>query len=63
MKKSEPDYQYVKINLETGESEGDLPPWADRKQLRTIKALVVKHHQLFADWWTKNHGGPVVLLA
>ncbi|MGW6427622.1 DUF4160 domain-containing protein [Nocardia sp. NPDC055053] len=62
LKKCAPDSQNLKINLETGESEGDLPAWADRKQLRSIKALVVEHHQLFADWWTKNHGGTVVLL-
>jgi len=51
MKKSEPDKSYVKINLETGEHEGDMPVWADRKQLKKIKVLVVKNQQLFEDWW------------
>ncbi|PKV78932.1 DUF4160 domain-containing protein [Nocardia fluminea] len=63
LKKCEGDGLSVKINLETGESEGDLPPWADRKQLKNLKALVVEYHPLFAGWWTKNHGGAVVLLA
>lgn len=62
LKKSEPDSQYVKINLETGESEGDLPTWASQKQLKNMKKLVVKHHQLFAAWWQKNHGDTVTLL-
>lgn len=63
LKKSEPDSQYVKINLETGESEGTLPPWASQKQLKKIQALIKKHHQLFEGWWQKNHGSPVTLLA
>lgn len=62
-KQSEPDNQSVKINLATGDSEGDLPPWASSKQLKSMKALVVRHHQLFADWWEKNHGEKVILLA
>ncbi|MEE6296624.1 DUF4160 domain-containing protein [Georgenia wangjunii] len=63
LKKSEPDCQYVKINLQTGEPEGDLPPWARQKQLKRMKALVVEHHELFAAWWKKNHGETVALLA
>lgn len=62
LKKSEPDNQYVKISLESGEPVGDLPRWASHKQLRRIKALVVGHHQLFAGWWKENHGGTVTLL-
>ncbi|MFH5229604.1 DUF4160 domain-containing protein [Antrihabitans spumae] len=63
LKKSAPDNEYVKINLETGDCEGDLPPWAGRKQLKNIKALVLKYHPLFADWWLKNHGTTVTLLS
>jgi hypothetical protein len=63
LKKSEPDNQYIKINLETAELEGELPPWADSKQLKRMKALVRRHHQLFAEWWEKNHGDVVTLLA
>ncbi|WP_454853916.1 DUF4160 domain-containing protein [Promicromonospora soli] len=62
LKRSEPDSQYVKINLKTGESDGDLPPWASQKQLRNMQGLVVKHHHLFAGWWQKNHGDIVTLL-
>lgn len=62
LRKSEPDGQYIKIDLETGELIGELPPWASLKQLRRIKALVVKHHGLFAGWWEKNHGSVVTLL-
>lgn len=62
LKKSEPDSQYVKINLETGESEDPLPSWANGKQLKNIKALVVKHHELFEGWWQKNHGTTTTIL-
>ncbi|POH57141.1 hypothetical protein CVS28_17240 [Arthrobacter glacialis] len=62
LKKSEPDSQYVKINLETGESEGALQSWANQKQLKKIKALIVKHHELFEGWWQKNHGDTVAIL-
>ncbi|MBD8078339.1 DUF4160 domain-containing protein [Cellulosimicrobium arenosum] len=62
LKRSEPDGQGVKINLKTGESEGDLPSWASQKQLKKMRALVVKHHELFANWWQKHHGGAVVVL-
>ena len=62
LKKSEPDSQYVKINLETGDLVGELPPWATHKQLKRMRALIVKHHQLFAAWWEKNHGTTVTLL-
>ncbi len=62
LKKSEPDSQYVKINLETGESEGALPSWASQKQLKKIKELIVKHHELFEGWWQKNHGDTVTIL-
>lgn len=63
LKKSEPDNQYVKINLETAELEGDLPPWADRKQLKKMQKLVRDYHELFAGWWEKNHGEVITLLA
>lgn len=63
LKKSEPDTEDIKISLETGEVEGDLPGWANSKQLKKMKALVVDHHELFAGWWEKNHGEVVTLLA
>ncbi|MBY9074234.1 DUF4160 domain-containing protein [Nocardioides sp. WL0053] len=63
LKKSEPDSEYVKINLETADLEGDLPPWADRRQLRKMQKLVRDYHHLFAGWWEKNHGDVVTLLA
>ncbi|WDF34013.1 DUF4160 domain-containing protein [Arthrobacter agilis] len=56
LKKSEPDGHDVKINLKTGDLEGDLPSWASQKQLKRMKALIIKHHQLFEGWWEKNHG-------
>lgn len=62
LKKSEPDSHNVKINLQTGESEGALPSWANQKQLKNIQALVVKHRELFDSWWQKNHGDPVTVL-
>lgn len=62
LKKSEPDSNYVKINLLTGESEGTLPSWANLKQLKNMQALIVKHHELFDSWWQKNHGEPVTVL-
>jgi len=62
LKKSEPDNEFVKINLETAELEGDLPPWADRKQLRKMQKLVRDYHGLFAGWWEKNHDEVVTLL-
>lgn len=62
LKKSEPDSQYVKINLGTGDIVGELPNWASGKQLKRIKALVVKHHELLASWWQKHHGDTVALL-
>ncbi|NPC42953.1 DUF4160 domain-containing protein [Nocardioides sp. zg-1230] len=63
LKKSEPDHEYIKINLETAEIDGDLPPWANSKQVKKMKALVRRHHGLFAGWWEKNHGDVVTLLA
>lgn len=63
LKKSEPDSQYVKINLETGEFDGALPSWANQKQLKKMKALIVEHQDLFAGWWQKNHGNTVAILA
>lgn len=63
LKNSEPDSEYVKINLDTAELEGDLPPWADRKQLKKMQKLVRDYHYLFAGWWEKNHGEVVTLLA
>jgi hypothetical protein len=61
-KKSESDSRSVKIKLENGELEGDLPAWVDQKQLKKIKALVVENHELFKDWWMKNHGEIVTVL-
>lgn len=58
LKKSAPDSQYVKINLETGVSEGVLPAWANQKQLKKIHALIVEHRELFEDWWQKNQETP-----
>jgi len=63
LKKSEPDNTYIKIDLETGDLVGDLPSWASHKQLKRMKALIVKHHQLFAGWWEKNHGTKVTLVS
>lgn len=62
LRKSEPDSEYVKINLKTGESDGALPSWADRKQLKNIQALIVKHQDLFDGWWKKNHGDAITIL-
>lgn len=62
LKKSEPDSQGVKINLETGEVDGVLPSWANQKQLKNMKAVIVKHHDLFEGWWQKNHGNTVAIL-
>jgi hypothetical protein len=63
LKKSEPDSEYIKIDLETAELVGDLPAWAGRKQLKKMQALLRDHHELFAGWWEKNHGETVTLLA
>jgi hypothetical protein len=63
LKNSESDNECVKINLETAEVEGDLPPWADRKQLKMMQQLVRDYHELFACWCEKNHGEVVTLLA
>lgn len=63
LKKSQPDNEYIKINLETAELDGDLPPWADSKQLKKMQKLVRDYHELFAGWWEKNHGEVVTLLA
>lgn len=63
LKKSEPDTESIKINLKTAELEGDLPPWANSKQLRKMQQLVREYHELFAGWWEKNHGEVVTLLA
>lgn len=63
LKKSESDGRSVKISLETGEVEGDPPEWASRSQLKNMKVLIVKHHELFSNWWQKNHGEPVTLLS
>lgn len=62
LKKSEPDSQYVKINLETGESEGELPSWANQKQFKKMQALIIEHYELFEGWWQKNHGEAVTIL-
>jgi hypothetical protein len=62
LKQSESDSSYIKINLATGALEGDLPDWANAKQLKKMQALVVKHHGQLAAWWEKNHGEAVVLL-
>lgn len=63
LKKSAPDSEYIKINLGTAELVGELPSWANRKQLRKMQGLVRDHHELFAGWWEKNHGEAVTLLA
>jgi hypothetical protein len=42
--------------------EGDLPPWAGRKQLKKTLKLVRDYHNLFAGWW-KKHGEIITLLA
>lgn len=62
LKKSEPEDEFVKIDLATGGLIGNLPAWADRKQLRKMQELIRNHHDLFAGWWEKNHGQMVTLL-
>jgi hypothetical protein len=62
LRKSEPDSNDLKIDLATGEPDGELPDWVHRKQLRNIKALVVEHHEKLAAWWLKHHGEVVQLL-
>jgi len=62
LKKSERDGANVKINLATGEPDGDLPSWADRKQLKKIGVLIAQHRDLLAEWWEKNHGEAVIPL-
>ncbi|BDI22903.1 DUF4160 domain-containing protein [Herbiconiux sp. L3-i23] len=62
LKKSEPDNHHLRISLETGDPLGDLPPWVDHNQLKRIKALIAKHHQLLEGWWEKHHEKAVTLL-
>lgn len=61
-KKSRPRSEAVKINLATGELEGDLPRWARGKQLIKMQQLVRNNHGLFAEWWEKHHGEVVTLV-
>jgi hypothetical protein len=63
LKKSESDSRSVKISLETGEVVGDPPEWATRPQLKNMRALIVKHRELFSNWWEKNQGEPVTLMS
>lgn len=62
LKKSEPDSENLKINLETGAVEGDLPKWAGSAQVKKMTALIVRHHALFAKWWEEHHGTVVTLI-
>lgn len=49
----------IKINLRTGEIEGDLPRGVRSRQLKKIRALVAEHQEVLRSTWTTYHGTEV----